>query len=80
MQKQSWGQESWNSSSILELFRFLEDQLNIKIKFKQLNVRESDQKVFIANISKAARMINWKPCVSKEDGLKKMIKWVNENS
>ena len=69
-----------NSSSILELLRFLEDELNIEIKFKQINVRESDQKVFIANINKVTRMINWKPCVSKEEGLKKMIKWVNEDS
>ena len=41
-----------NSLSILELFTFLEEHLKIKIKFKKLPQRESDQKVFISDNSK----------------------------
>ena len=38
--------------SLLELFKFLENELNIKIKLEKKEWRESDQKVFVADISK----------------------------
>lgn len=65
-----------NSSSLLELFSFLENELDIKIEYEQLPPRESDQRVFVADISKAAQFIGWKPSVSKEEGVRKMIEWV----
>lgn len=64
-----------NSSSLLELFHLLEDQLKIKMQFIQLAPRESDQRVFVANISKAQQLIGWLPAVSKELGIMKMIEW-----
>lgn len=45
--------------------------------FTQLPSRESDQRVFIADITKAKRMIDWYPRVSKEDGINKMIEWLS---
>lgn len=42
-----------NSSSLLELFGFLESELDIKMTYTQLPPRESDQRVFVADISKA---------------------------
>lgn len=42
-----------NSLSLLELFTLLEDNLQIKMKYKQLPFRESDQLVFVANNKKA---------------------------
>lgn len=65
-----------NSSSILELFDFLEQELDIKMTYKQLPPRESDQKVFIADITKAKNLIGWEPKVSKKEGVKKMINWI----
>ncbi|UOD35670.1 GDP-mannose 4,6-dehydratase [Deferribacteraceae bacterium V6Fe1] len=65
-----------NSSSLLELFSFLEQELDIKTTYTKLPPRESDQKVFIADISKAKELIGWEPKVSKEDGIRKMIEWV----
>lgn len=65
-----------NSSSLLELFSFLEQELDIKMTYTKLPPRESDQKVFVADITKAKELIDWKPKVSKEDGVKKMIEWV----
>lgn len=64
-----------NSSSLLELFKFLEDQLQITMQFMQLSPRESDQRVFVANIRKAQQLIDWLPAVSKEQGIIKMIEW-----
>ena len=68
-----------NSSSLLELFSFLEQELDIKMIYTKLPPRESDQKVFVADITKAKKLIGWEPKVSKEEGIRKMIKWVKEN-
>lgn len=65
-----------NSSSILELFNFLESELDIKMNYTQLPPRESDQKVFVADITKAKELIGWEPKVSKEEGIRKMIEWI----
>lgn len=64
-----------NSSSLLELFIFLEEQLSIKMKFDELPVRESDQRVFVADNTKAIKLIEWSPKISKEQGILKMIEW-----
>ena len=68
-----------NSSSLLELFSFLEKELDIKLDYTKLPPRESDQRVFVADISKAKRLIGWEPCVSKEEGIRKMLSWVTDN-
>jgi len=68
-----------NSSSLLELFQFLEQELDIKMTYQQLPPRESDQRVFVADITKAQQIINWKPSVAKEQGIRKMIEWVKGN-
>ena len=65
-----------NSLSLLELFSFLETELGVKLKYSHLPPRESDQKVFVADITKAKRVLDWDPVVSKEEGIRKMIKWV----
>lgn len=68
-----------NSSSLLELFRSLEKELDIKMTYKKLSPRESDQKIFVADISKVKKLLEWTPKVSKEDGIRKMIEWVQQN-
>ena len=65
-----------NSSSLLELFSFLEQELDMKIDYIQLPARESDQRVFVADITKAQSLIGWQPIVTKQEGIKKMIDWV----
>ena len=66
-----------NSFSILELFIYLEENLNIKLNYKQLPPRTSDQKFFVANLKKAEKLIEWKPQISKEVGINKIIEWIN---
>lgn len=67
-----------NSLSLLELFKMLENKLGIKMEYKQLPWRESDQKVFVADIEKAKRIIGWEPKVSAEDGISRMLDWLRE--
>jgi CDP-paratose 2-epimerase len=66
-----------NSLSILELLSFLSDKLNIKIKFKNISVRSSDQKVFVSDLSKVRRFLDWSPKLSWQDGILQMLNWLN---
>jgi CDP-paratose 2-epimerase len=68
-----------NSLSLLELFDLLQDILNIKLKYKKLPSRVSDQKVFIADNSKINLTIGWDQNVTKEDGIRGMTKWIQES-
>lgn len=68
-----------NSLSLLELFDLLEQELDVKMTYKMLPPRESDQKVFVADISKASCLLGWEPKVSYAFGIKKLIKWVLGN-
>lgn len=67
-----------NSYSLLELFKELENELDIKMDYEELPWRESDQKVFVADISKAKRDFGWEPKVDKKDGLLSMYKWIEK--
>ncbi len=66
-----------NSSSLLELFGFLEQELNVVMKYDHLPPRESDQRFFVADIAKVKASTGWEPKVRKEEGVKKMIEWVS---
>lgn len=67
-----------NSLSLLELFNILEKELNIKLKYSKISARASDQKVFVADISKVEKMLDWRPQISAIVGVKKMLEWVNK--
>lgn len=64
------------SLSLLELFDMLEKILGIKMEYTQLPPRQSDQKVFVADISKIKSKIGWEPKVSAYAGITKMMDWV----
>lgn len=67
-----------NSLSLLELFQILEEELQVKLQYDQLDWRQSDQRVFIADIEKAQEMFHWKPEISAKLGVKGMIKWTEQ--
>jgi CDP-paratose 2-epimerase len=65
-----------NSLSLLELFNLLENSLNIKLDYEILPVRQADQKIFVADISKAKKLLNWTPKVSATEGIALMLDWL----
>lgn len=65
-----------NSLSLLELFGLLEDMLHIKMDYKQLPFRESDQLVFVADNYKVRERIDWKPEINTKNGISSLIKWL----
>ena len=68
-----------NSYSILELLSQLESMLGNPLQWRSIDPRESDQRVFVADLSKINKAIQWSPKISKIDGLKKMIEWTKSN-
>jgi len=68
-----------NSLSLLELFAVLENELGIELNYTKLPPRESDQKIFVADLKKASKIFNWSPEVDKITGIKRMIGWVDSN-
>jgi CDP-paratose 2-epimerase len=64
-----------NSLSLLELFAILEAETGAKLRYAKLPPRESDQKVFVADIRKAEKYFGWKPAVDKVSGVRKMLAW-----
>lgn len=65
-----------NSLSLLELFTLLEELLDVQLTYEKLSSRQSDQKVFTADISKAKR-IGWYPKVNLRNGISRMVEWEN---
>lgn len=64
------------SLSLLELFDMLNEMLDIKMEYVKLPVRQSDQKVFVADTKKIQNRIGWKPQVSAHEGVEAMLEWV----
>ena len=65
-----------NSLSLLELFELLEKLVGVTLSFVKLPPRESDQRVFVADIGKAHRLLGWEPRVTSEAGIARMLEWI----
>jgi CDP-paratose 2-epimerase len=66
-----------NSLSLLELLATLEQTANVKLRFTKLPVRESDQRVFVSDLTKVKKFLNWKPSISAQVGVARMLEWVD---
>ncbi|MFH1235700.1 MAG: GDP-mannose 4,6-dehydratase [Parcubacteria group bacterium] len=67
-----------NSLSLLELFSLLEEFAEVKLEYTKLAPRESDQRVFVADLSRARQLLGWHPCVTARQGIKQMLEWVSQ--
>lgn len=65
-----------NSFSLIELLDFIGNELGVDLNYKNIEKRESDQKVFIADFFKIKSLLNWEPIVGKEEGVRKMLDWI----
>jgi CDP-paratose 2-epimerase len=57
----------------------LEKLLGKPIPVARAGWRPGDQKVFVADIRKAGRELNWAPKIGVEEGVRKLFEWVQEN-
>ncbi len=68
------------SMSLLELFHHLSGQLKTALKWTHLPARSSDQRVFVADVSKANELLGWTPQVTTHEGLERMLQWTEKNA
>ena len=66
-----------NSLSLRELFALLAQVTGHPLVYGHNPPRQSDQKVFVADIRKAARLLGWQPAIDKEEGIARMLQWVD---
>jgi len=69
-----------NSLSLLELFKLLEEIGDCTMRYICNPPRESDQRVFVADISKARRVLGWAPQMTARQGVGEMLSWVQSIS
>jgi CDP-paratose 2-epimerase len=67
-----------NSMSLLELFHLLEAKLGVQLSYRQLPWRQSDQKFFVADNTKARTILAWSPHTPKEKGIATVLAWETE--
>lgn len=67
-----------NSLSLLELFNMLENISQAKLNYTKIPVRESDQRVFVADVTKAEVILKWRPEVSSFNGIERMFDWITK--
>jgi CDP-paratose 2-epimerase len=68
-----------SSLSLVELFAFLEKTLGVTLNYREIPPRARDQKVFVADNSKAKKRLGWLPAVGYAEGLPEMLDWLRES-
>ena len=68
------------SMSLLELLDMLKKLTGKSSKISFDSWRASDQKVYISDISKAKKLLNWEPKISPKEGLKILVNWAKDNT
>lgn len=64
-----------NSMSLIELLEYLERRLDLKLRYTHLPWRMNDQKYFVADNTKAERLLAWHPLTTREEGIEDTITW-----
>lgn len=67
-----------NSLSLLELFALLEAMVGCTMKHTQLDWRQGDQKVFVADVRTAIRDLQWQPATNSDEGIRRTLDWTRE--
>jgi CDP-paratose 2-epimerase len=65
-----------NSYSLLELFEGLAKLTGHELNYTKLAPRTSDQLVLVADIDKINGLIGWTPKVSAEQGVARLLQWI----
>lgn len=68
-----------NTMSLNELVAKLESAFGRRLNPPYADWRPGDQRVFVADIRKAGRMLGWRPKVATAEGVDKLLGWVREN-
>jgi CDP-paratose 2-epimerase len=68
-----------NTLSLIELIDLLEEELGYRVEHTFAEWRPGDQMVFISDIQKATKDFGWKPLVSPQVGVRRLVDWLRQN-
>lgn len=68
-----------NTVSLKEFLAILERETGIQPQIKFASWRPSDQKVYISDISKASKSLNWNPKINPLQGIRLLVDWVKKH-
>src|SRR4051812_45114734 len=68
-----------NTLSLRELVAKLESALGRRLDPPYADWRPGDQRVFVADIEKAERLLGWRPRVGVSEGVDELLNWVRDN-
>lgn len=68
-----------NAVSLLELLDLLERQLTRAVDRRFDEWRPGDQRIYVTDIGRIRRELEWTPRISKEDGVRRLIAWIQSN-
>ena len=68
-----------NVLSLLELIAYLETRLGVAPTFTFDEPRLGDQKVFVADVTRARTVLGWEPQVTVRQGLDTLLDWLGEH-
>jgi len=74
------GGGSENTLSLLELLDLFKELTGRSPQTSIADWRQADQKIYVSDISKAKRLLNWRPRVRPRESVEKLASWVNTNS
>jgi CDP-paratose 2-epimerase len=66
-----------NSSSLLELFDWLEGELGFRLRYEKLPWRHEDQRFFVADLDAVFAGLSWSPKVGKKEGVRQVLSWAS---
>ncbi|MFB6295059.1 MAG: NAD-dependent epimerase/dehydratase family protein [Candidatus Nanohaloarchaea archaeon] len=69
-----------NTLSLLELLDILEEETGQRTDIDFGDWREGDQKVYISDIRRARKELDWEPEVGPREGVKRFLEWYRESS
>jgi CDP-paratose 2-epimerase len=70
-----------NTTSLKEFISLIEKKTGIRFRnVEYKDWRPSDQKVYVSDIGRVSKELEWKPKVTPEKGLERLIEWVGANT
>jgi len=68
-----------NALSLLEFLDIVKELTHRHFNLSFSNWRSADQKVYVSNINKSKKLLNWTPKITMREGIKRLIAWVSNN-
>jgi len=68
-----------NTMSLIEFLAILEEMSGRRVEYARGSSRPGDQPVYVSNIVKAKKVLDWSPRFGKDEGIRKLYAWIDAN-